>query len=116
MSIYGKPYLTHQLIFLMFHGYLPEEIDHIDCNKLNNKISNLRPTTKSQNQWNRNNYSSNRTGVKGVGFDKSAFKFRARCQVNGKQYYLGLFKTVAEAEKVVKEFRTEHHKEYARHE
>jgi hypothetical protein len=113
ISIHGKAYQTHQIIFLMFYGYLPEEVDHIDNNKLNNKISNLRPSTKSQNQWNRKNYSNNVTGVKGVGFHKGSF--RARCQVHGKQYNIGQFKTLDEAKKAVETFRTEHHKEYARH-
>lgn len=113
--IKGKSYLTHRIIFLMFKGYLPKQLDHKDCNKLNNKIDNLREATPSQNQWNQRTYANNRTGVKGVGFHKKTNKFRARCQIYGKQYHLGVFDTVEQAQKVVENFRTQQHGNYARH-
>jgi len=49
----GKRLLNHQIIFKMFHGYIPDELDHIDRNVLNNKIENLRAVTRSENLKNR---------------------------------------------------------------
>ena len=49
----GKRLLNHQIIFMMFHGYIPKEIDHIDRNVVNNKIENLKETTRSENLKNR---------------------------------------------------------------
>ena len=41
VGINGKEYRTHRLVFLMHHGYLPKQVDHIDNNSLNNRIENL---------------------------------------------------------------------------
>ena len=49
----GKRILNHQIIFKMFYGYIPNELDHIDRNVLNNKIENLRSVTRSENLKNR---------------------------------------------------------------
>ena len=49
----GRMYKAHRLIFLFHHGYLPDFIDHIDCDKTNNKIENLRACSKSENGMNR---------------------------------------------------------------
>ena len=51
-----KRLLNHQIIFKMFHGFIPMEIDHIDRNVLNNKIENLRQCTRSENLANRRKY------------------------------------------------------------
>jgi hypothetical protein len=58
--------LAHRAIFLMHHGYLPHEIDHIDGNPLNNRIENLREVTKSENLSNTKIYRNNTSGTKGV--------------------------------------------------
>lgn len=48
-----KRLLNHQIIFKMFHGYIPNELDHIDRNVLNNRVENLRACTRSENLRNR---------------------------------------------------------------
>lgn len=48
-----KRLLNHQIIFKMFHGFIPNEIDHIDRNVLNNNIENLRQCTRAENIANR---------------------------------------------------------------
>lgn len=52
-KVFGKKYLNHRIIFEMHHGYCPEFIDHIDRDRLNNKIENLRPATKLLNSLNK---------------------------------------------------------------
>ena len=61
-----KNYLVHRLIFLYHHNYLPKVIDHIDRNKLNNKIENLREVTHSQNLMNCKSYKNSSSKYKGV--------------------------------------------------
>ena len=114
-SIHKKQYLIHRLIYAMFYGYVPKILDHIDGNPLNNKIENLRSATSIQNAYNQKNHKNNKTGVKGVNFNKLCGKFSARCQVNKKQNWLGLFPTLELAEQAVKAFRAEHHGEFANH-
>lgn len=51
-GIDGKTYLNHRIIFLMHHGYLPSLIDHIDRNRTNNNIDNLRGASRRTNALN----------------------------------------------------------------
>lgn len=106
--------LVHRLVYLMHHGYLPKEIDHINGKRDDNRIENLRATTRSQNMWNRKLNKNNTSGIKGV--TKLKDKWAARVCTNSKLKHIGVFDTIEEAKKAVEEYRTEHHKEYARHE
>lgn len=96
--IRGRLYKAHRLAWLWFYGEWPSgELDHIDCNKLNNKISNLRLSTRSQNCANVRRRVDNTTGFKGVDFHKKSGKFRARISVDKRIRHLGYFDTAAEA-------------------
>jgi len=114
-KIGGKNHLVHRLIYAMFYSDVPKCLDHIDGNRSNNKIENLRKATFSENMFNAKSYKTNKTGVKGVNFNKECQKFSARCAIKGKSHWLGLYKTLEEAEKVVKDFRTKHHGDFANH-
>lgn len=50
IKIDGKHYFTHHLVFAIHKGRWPSEVDHIDRNKLNNRIENLREVTRKENQ------------------------------------------------------------------
>ena len=80
----------HQFIFYMRHGYIPKLIDHIDQNKLNNSISNLRPSDKSLNALNISN---------SKGYTKHRGKYMAQIMIDYKCKYLGLYDTEEEASK-----------------
>ena len=68
------------------------QVDHRDHNTLNNTRNNLRNVTNSVNQQNRKRLDINNTsGARGVCWDKSAKKWRARLRINGKRIHLGLF-------------------------
>lgn len=86
-----KHYKMHRLIWIMFNGDIPDGlvIDHIDQDRDNNKIENLRLATKSQN-----NLNTNRSGVT---FDRARKKWRAQSSINNTTVQLGRFDTEAEA-------------------
>lgn len=115
VTVLGKPFMAHRLIFMMFHGYLPMEIDHIDCNQQNNQIENLRAANRSQNSCNRGLMKNNTSGVKGVSWNKNSKKWEASCQIQKKQHKLGYFATIEQAEFAVKSFREQNHGKFARH-
>jgi hypothetical protein len=110
--INGKYYGIHRLIFMMFNGYVPELIDHIDRNPTNNRIENLRSVTKSENALNSKISSTNTTGVKGVSWHKAAQKYHARITINGVCINLGLHKHLQEAKKAISEFKIKNNNEF----
>lgn len=109
----GKDYRAHRLAWLYVFGRFPEnEIDHINLLKADNRISNLREATHSENIRNRAKPSSNTSGYKGVFFIKSMNKFRAVCGANGKRHRLGYFTTAVEASEAYNKFAAENHGEF----
>jgi len=113
-GIRGKYFKNHRLIFLMHHGYLPALIDHIDGNKLNNRIENLREATRSQNCFNSMRSKANTTGIKGVCWRPDIKKYRARIYVYKKTIELGSFDSLEDAGKAVAEARDKYHGQFAK--
>ena len=98
VKINGRQYLAHRIIWAMFHGVWPEgQIDHIDGDRLNNRISNLRDVEQRINQRNAKMQSNNTSGVNGVSWGKRRQKWIAQITIDGKQKYLGCFDTVEDA-------------------
>jgi hypothetical protein len=92
VPIHGKNYRVHRVCFAIYHGRWPDkQVDHIDGDKANNKIGNLREATNSQNQMNRGAAVNNTSGYKGVHFNKAAKKWHAQIRKKGKNIYLGVF-------------------------
>ena len=115
INIKYNRYRAHRIIFLMFKGYLPEFIDHIDGDNTNNKIENLRECTKSENSWNAKLAKTNKSGVKGVYQHKTSRSWIAYISHKGRQMQIGSFKTIDEASKAVRDKRNELHGEFANH-
>ena len=95
----GKHYLVHRLIYLYINGYMPKnDIDHINGNKSDNRIENLRVVTKKDNQQNmRKAYSTSKSGLLGSFYSKKHNNWFSRICVNGQRKWLGCFKTPDEA-------------------
>lgn len=68
-----------------------KKTDHINRNGLDNRRSNLRLVTNSQNSMNRNSGSNNTSGYKGVTWDKTHNKWKAYIRIDGRQKNLGFF-------------------------
>jgi len=98
VKVAGKRYLSHRLIWLLVNGAWPaHDIDHIDRDKMNNRLENLRAVTRTENQHNHGIHSDNASGYLGVSFQQSRNKFRADIRLNNRNIYLGLYPTAEEA-------------------
>ncbi len=98
----------------MHHGYFPIEVDHIDGDKLNNKINNLRAASTRQNQWNSKKPITNTSGYKGAFWHINKKKWISAIKVNKKLIHLGTYKTAEEAHEAYKAAALELHGEFAR--
>lgn len=91
-------YVAHQLIWLLHHGEWPSaQIDHINGDRADNRIANLRLATRAQNQANRGKQKNNTTGFKGVVRSHSSKSFTAGIWKDRKFNYLGSFATAEAA-------------------
>jgi hypothetical protein len=114
-GLFHKSHYVHRIIYLMHHGKTPAQVDHIDNNKSNNKIENLRAASQQQNSCNEKLRSTNTSGVKGVSFNKRLQKWHARIGHFYKEIHVGYFTTLEEAEKAVKEKREQLNMEFTNH-
>lgn len=98
ISVGRKRYKAHRIAWYIYYGEWPKsQIDHIDRNKQNNKIDNLRDVTQSVNQFNSGARKDSSTGHRGICWNKKRQKWQVRIQVNGKRKELGFFKDINDA-------------------
>ena len=82
-------YRVHRLVYQFHYGDCPLMLDHIDGNKNNNAIENLRSATNKQNIANRKAVKTNKLGLKGVCLDGK--KYKASIKIDGKSQHIGYF-------------------------
>ena len=92
-----KEYNICRIIFYLHHKIWPEYVDHINGDKLDDRIENLRAADRYQNQANTSRRVNNKTGYKGVIEDKRTGKFMAKLMNKNKLYSLGSYNTAEEA-------------------
>ena len=100
IGIDGVIYLAHRLVWAIMHGEDPKHIiDHINRDKLDNRIDNLRLCTNHQfdNKQNMDKYANNKSGVKGVSWFKPSGKWAAHIRVNKILIFLGYHSTIEAA-------------------
>jgi hypothetical protein len=98
-----KQYLAHRLAWFYVHGSWPKEIDHINRDRSDNRMANLRLATRGQNNMNTGLRSDNKSGHTGITWHKGSNKWRATIHHNGKQIQVGMFDTIEEAAKAYSE-------------
>ena len=111
VRVLGKLCLSHRIIFLYHHGYLPKILDHMNGVKADNRIENLRECTVGQNRA--NSKGSAASGYKGV--YKHRTKWSVRLSVNNKVLYFGLYDNIETAAQVAAAAREHYFGEFANH-
>lgn len=109
-----KTYMIHRLVYLFYYGNMPKIIDHIDNDRSNNRIENLREATQQQNCLNRATHKNNAVGCKNVHWDKGVKKWRVGLSVNRKRKTIGYFSDLELAMLVAEEARIKFHGNFAR--
>ena len=102
-------YLSRTIMNVTDNTY---DVDHINHNLADNRKSNLRIVTRTQNNMNRSLQSNNTSGVTGVCFDKKADKWCARITVNKQTFYLGWFTNFEDAVKARRDGELKYFGEY----
>ncbi|MBK6599171.1 MAG: HNH endonuclease [Proteobacteria bacterium] len=98
VSISGSPVLAHRAAWFICAGRWPTtQIDHVNGDRSDNRIENLRVCTISENRWNSKKRVRNTSGFKGVSWDVNRKMWIAQIMANRKNYMLGRFKTPEEA-------------------
>jgi len=115
VGISNNTYGIHRIIFMMFNGYIPNEVDHIDNDPSNNKIENLRESNFVTNQWNRSLQKNNTSGYKNVFWNKGMKKWQVQIRSSGKKMNVGYFYDIELADLVAQEARSKYHGNFAKH-
>ena len=95
----GKRVFAHRLIWKIVYEYDPDQVDHIDGNRSNNILLNLREVSSLGNPRNKAISKYNCSGVTGVYWYEPNKKWHAQISVNGKNKHLGSFDNLFDAEK-----------------
>lgn len=114
LCVDSKAYRAHRLAWAYVYGYWPEkEIDHVNLDPRDNRISNLREADRAQNECNKRVRADNKLGIKGVHYDKIRGKYFMQIKYKGKSIKKR-FLTLESAKKAYKELALEMHGEFAR--
>lgn len=97
-NIEAQKYPTHRVAWCLYYGKWPEHcIDHINGDKLDNRIVNLRDVPQVTNNRNSRRPSHNKSGVVGVFYDKANRQWQAQISLNNHTHFIGRFDDLADA-------------------
>lgn len=102
VRIKDRSYRLHSLAWLYCYGYMPQQVDHINGLRSDNRITNLRNVDQSINTKNAARRKDNTSGFTGVYFFKRLNKWAAKIVSEGRQIHVGCFDTPEEANKARK--------------
>lgn len=112
----GKTYTCARIVWMLVHGVDPgpdRDIDHVDRDRSNLRLENLRLADGGQVMATRGLRADNKTGAKGVRFDKRRGRYEARIGYQGRRIHIGTFSTVEEAAQAYAEKAKELYGEFA---
>jgi len=94
----------HTIVYILYYGFIEidKRVDHIDGNKINNNISNLRSVTVRENQ--QNQYTHRLGRLPGTTYSKAHRKWASRAKVNGVKKFIGYYETEKDANRAYLEF------------
>lgn len=96
IQVFGQTLKAHRLAWLYVYGQWPDDqLDHVNGNRSDNRICNIRQATNAENQWNSGIRKDSTTGVRGV--KRQGEKFIVRIQKNKKRTFLGSFDCLSDA-------------------
>ena len=110
-TLSGVPLRGHRVAWFIFHGEWPDGfLDHIDGDKTNNRIANLRVVDPAESSKNKGKQVRNKTGINGVSFDSTRRKkpWRVYIGIKGNGTFIGGYETKAEAKKAREDAEIEH--------
>jgi hypothetical protein len=117
VQMFGRRWMEHRLIWIWVTGAWPSfDIDHVNCTRSDNRWGNLREATRSQNNGNMPRPVHNRSGVKGVFWDKSRNRWQAQIKIRGRSTSLGRFDSKESAAAAYEAAARQHFGEFARSE
>jgi len=105
----------HRLIFLLKNGWMPKIVDHINGDRSDNRIENLRAATLAQNSANKKKSTRNTSGHKNISWNAQTQAWRVTMQINGVNVFIGNFRDIEMAKLIASEYRDKLHKEFANH-
>jgi hypothetical protein len=119
VNLFGYTLQAHRIIYQMLNNLpeLPKDsiIDHINGDRLDNRIENLRVCSYSENAFNKSKNRNNTSGYKGAVWSKKMNKWQSTLVINKKAIWLGYFNTAEEAHEAYCKAANEYHGEYANH-
>lgn len=96
IEVDGRAYKSHRLVWLYIYGTFPaDQLDHINGDRSDNRLSNLRPASNLENCRSKSVYKNSRSGIKGVHLRYG--KWVARIRVEGRLKHLGCYNSLEEA-------------------
>jgi hypothetical protein len=118
IQLNGALCYSHRLAWFYIYKRWPAfDTDHINLDKRDNRIANLREASRAQNKWNIGPLSNNKSGAKGIRKRLTLTgdeRFEVQLQANGKQFYIGTFSSMCEAKLAHAQAAETHHAEFKR--
>ena len=100
---------AHRIIYAIMHGKMPLEVDHINGNRIDNRIENLRDVSSAENSHNSKMFKSNASGFPGVYWYTQRQKWMAYICIDNRKIHLGYFENFEEAVQARKKAKIRHH-------
>lgn len=103
----GTTYVVHRLIWMWVYSEEPEQIDHINGDRQDNRLENLRNVDHKTNCRNKRKSTANKSGFNGVIWDIETWQWRAQININGKTIHIGSYNTPQDAADARRDFIAE---------